>query len=47
MRKRPEFPELMPPEAPHAQRVPAPAWWLPVAAVLGAVLWAVILILLF
>ena len=35
MRERPEFPELLPPDAPHAVRVFCPGWWVLPGAVLG------------
>lgn len=46
MSARPEFPELLPPDAPHAQRVLAPGWWVLPAAVLGVIGWVVLILML-
>lgn len=46
MSERPEFPELLPPDAPHAQRMLSPGWWLIPAAILGAVFWGVVILFL-
>ncbi|MEI2806210.1 MAG: hypothetical protein V9G18_09790 [Albidovulum sp.] len=35
MKERPEFPELLPPDAPHAVPALCPGWWILPAAVLG------------
>lgn len=47
MKERPEFPELLPPDAPHAQRVLCPGWWVLPAAVLGVAFWVGLILLLF
>lgn len=46
MKTRPEFPELLPPEAPHVQRRKVPGWWLPLGIGLGLVCWVVLILLL-
>ncbi|WP_461306578.1 hypothetical protein [Albidovulum sp.] len=46
MTERPEFPELMPPEAPHVQSVMPPGWWVLPVVVFGAFAWAALLLLL-
>lgn len=47
MNDRPEFPDLLPPDAPHVQRVLLPGWWILPGAVLGAALIAIIGLALF
>lgn len=47
MKTRPEFPDLMPPDAPHAQRCCAPGWWVVPATIVGAIFWGAVLFLLF
>lgn len=43
MNDRPEFPELLPPDAPHVQRTLSPGWWILPGFVLGAILIAIII----
>lgn len=39
MKPRPEFPELLPPEAPHAVRILCPGWWVLPALAAGSPRW--------
>jgi len=43
---RPEFPDLLPPDAPHAQRVMAPGWWVLPGVIAGVVFYVVVILLL-
>lgn len=47
MKERPEFPELLPPDAPHAQRVMVPGWWILPGAVTGIALLVWLILSLF
>ncbi|MDZ4393526.1 hypothetical protein [Cypionkella sp.] len=42
MSERPEFPELLPPDAPHAQRMMTPGWWILPGAIVGLVSWGLL-----
>lgn len=43
---RREFPELLPPDAPHAQRMMAPGWWVLPGFLVGVVFWGLVILLL-
>lgn len=44
MSGRPEFPDLIPPDAPHAQRMMAPGWWVMPGAIVGLVCWGLLIL---